>query len=196
MLGTTQLQWLENNLLNSNATWKVVSSDIPISIPTGANASKFGRDGWANGLDLDFSSKTGFERELRELMKFIDDNNIINVVFVTTDVHFPAIIKYNADLNGDGDPVSVYEIVSGPLSAFRFGIPGSPLPMLDPTFRPTILYVEGGIFNFAHLKIEKRSDGNVHLLADIIGQDGMVRPNSHLDLLPEEDLLKSGKITK
>jgi alkaline phosphatase D len=176
-------------LLNSNATWKVISSDVPISIPTGANASMFGRDGWANGIDLDFSSKTGFERELGQLMKFIDDNNIKNVVFVTTDVHFPAILKYNSDVNRDGDPVNVYEIVSGPLSAFRFGLPGAPLPMLDPTFQPSILYVEGGIYNFAYIKIEKQSDGNVHLLADIIGEDGVARPNSHIDIVPQESIL-------
>ena len=189
MLGNQQLKWLENNLLYSNATWKLVSSDVPISVPTGANASKFGRDGWANGIDLDFSSKTGFERELWQLMKFIDDNNIKNVVFVTTDVHFPAILKYNLDVNHDGDPISAYEIVSGPLSAFRFGLPGAPLPMLDPTFQPSILYVEGGIYNFAHIKIEKGSDGNIHLLADIVGEDGVPRPNSHIDLVPQESVL-------
>ena len=189
MLGKEQLAWLKEKLLNSNATWKIVSSDVPVSIPTGANASKFGRDGWANGIDLDFSSKTGFERELTEIMKFIDDNDIKNVVFVTTDVHFPATLKYSADVNGDGDPVNVYEIVSGPLSAFRFGIPGAPLPMLDPTFQPTILYVEGGISNFARIQIQKQNDGNVHLTADIIGEDGHARVGSHLDLVPQEKIM-------
>jgi alkaline phosphatase D len=92
MLGKEQLAWLKEKLLNSIATWKIVSSDVPVSIPTGANASKFGRDGWANGIDLDLSSKTGFERELTEIMKFIDDNDIKNVVFVTTDVQFPATL--------------------------------------------------------------------------------------------------------
>ncbi len=189
MLGKEQLAWLKQNLLNSNATWKIVSSDVPISIPTGANASKFGRDGWANGIDLDLSSKTGFERELTELMKFIDYNDIENVVFVTTDVHFPAILKYGADVNGDGDPINAYEIVSGPLSAFRFGIPGAPLPMLDPTFQPTILYVEGGIYNFAHIQIQKRNDGSAHLIAKIIGEDGHPRVGSNIDLVPQEKFI-------
>ncbi len=185
MLGKDQLTWLKQNLLNSTATWKIISSDVPMSVPTGSNASKYGRDGWANGIDLDFSSKTGFERELKELMKFIDDNQIRNVVFVTTDVHFPAILKYNTDMNGDGDGVDVYEIISGPLSAFRFGIPGVSLTMLDPTFQPTILYVEGGISNFAHIQIKKQPDGNAHLIASIIGEDGVVRPNSSLDIVPK-----------
>lgn len=185
MLGMDQLTWLKQNLLNSTATWKVISSDVPISVPTGYNASKDGRDGWANGIDLDFSSKTGFERELKEIMKFIDDNEIRNVVFVTTDVHFPTILRYNADANGDGDGVDVYEIISGPLSAFRFGIPSVPLPMLDPTFQPTILYVEGGISNFAYIQIQKQSDGNTHLIASILGEDGVLRPNSSVDIVPK-----------
>lgn len=185
MLGMDQISWLKETLSNSNATWKIISSDVPVSIPTGFNASEFGRDGWANGVDMDFSSKTGFERELGQIMKFLDDHNISNVVFVTTDVHFPSILKYNADVNGDGDPVNVYEIVSGPISAIRFGIPGLPLPMLDPTFQPTILYVEGGIFNFGYFKVQKGNDGMIHLIASIIGEDGTPRPNSHLDLRPQ-----------
>jgi alkaline phosphatase D len=185
MLGLEQVTWLKRSLLNSNATWKVISSDVPMSIPTGSNASKFGRDGWANGIDLDFSSKTGFERELTEIMRFIDDNNIKNIVFVTTDVHFPAILKYDTDLNGDGKPTNVYEIISGPLSAFRFGVPGVPLPMLDPTFHPTILYVEGGLFNFAHIQLQKQGDGKTHLITDIIGEDGLPRPNSRQDIIPQ-----------
>jgi len=175
---------VKDNLLRSNATWKVVSSDIPISIPTGLNSSKFGRDGWANGLSLDFSSQTGFERELEKIMKFIDDNNIKNVIFVTTDVHFPIILKYNSDMNDDGDVINIYEIVSGPLSAFNLGIPPAPLLMPDPTFNPTIFYVEGGILNFAYIQIEG-IDGKSHMLVDIIGEDGIARPNSHLDLIAQ-----------
>ena len=91
MLGNEQLKWLEQSLSNSSATWKVISS-VPISVPTGANASILGRDGWANGNDLaSFSYKTGFEREFHGLLKYLDDNNVKNIVFVTTDVHFPVI---------------------------------------------------------------------------------------------------------
>ncbi|HEY7226976.1 MAG TPA: alkaline phosphatase D family protein [Nitrososphaeraceae archaeon] len=187
LLGGDQLSWLKETLANSNATWKIISSDVPMSIPTGSNASLFGRDGWANGIDKDFSSKTGFERELWDLMKFIDDHDINNVVFVTTDAHFPAILKYNADVNGDGDPVNVYEIVCGPLSAIRFGIPGIPLPKFDPTFQPTSLYVEGGILNFAYFKIHKGSDGLMHLSISILGEDGRPRHGSLIDLGPNQN---------
>jgi alkaline phosphatase D len=187
MLGSEQLQWLEKGLMNSSATWKVISSDIPISVPTGANASILGRDGWANGNETNFSSKTGFEREMQGLLKFLDDNNIKNTVFVTTDVHFPANILYELDANDDGDRLIFHELISGPLSAFRFGTPGgAPIPKLDMTFNPKILYEEGGIFNFGYVEVQKKSGDNLsHLIAQIVDENGLAHPNSLLDLKPQ-----------
>ena len=186
MLGTEQLEWLEQGLMNSSAIWKVISSDVPISVPTGANASILGRDGWANGNETNFSSETGFERELQQLLRFLDDSNIDNVVFVTTDVHFPANILYDLDANNDGDKLIFHELISGPLSAFRFGTPGgAPIPKLDNTFNPKILYEEGGIFNFGHVKVQKNpEDTLVHLKAQVVDDNGFTRPNSTLDLKP------------
>jgi alkaline phosphatase D len=187
MLGSEQLQWLEKGLMNSSAIWKVISSDIPISVPTGANASILGRDGWANGNETNFSSKTGFEREMQGLLKFLDDHNIKNIVFVTTDVHFPANILYKVDANDDGDKLIFHELISGPLSAFRFGTPGgAPIPKLDMTFNPKILYEEGGIFNFGYVEVQKKPGDNLaHLIAQIVDENGLAHPNSLLDLKPQ-----------
>ncbi|HEY9387995.1 MAG TPA: alkaline phosphatase D family protein [Nitrososphaeraceae archaeon] len=86
------------------------------------------------GNETNFSSKTGFEIELQQLLKFLDDNDIKNIVFVTTDVHFPANILYEVDANNDGDKLIFYDLISGPLSAFRLGMPdGVPIPKLDTT---------------------------------------------------------------
>ncbi|MDP8941124.1 MAG: alkaline phosphatase D family protein, partial [Thermoproteota archaeon] len=152
MLGSEQLQWLKQKLLTSSATWKVLSSDVPISVPTGSNASILGRDGWASGgnetttTTINSFSKTGFESELQGLLEYLDYNNIKNIVFVTADVHFPANIRYEIDANGDGDKLIFHELISGPLSAFRFGLSGGvPIPKLDTTFNPKLLYEEGGI---------------------------------------------------
>jgi alkaline phosphatase D len=188
LLGSEQLEWLEQGLINSSAIWKVISSDIPISVPTGANASILGRDGWANGNETNFSSKTGFERELQQLLEFLDNNNIKNVVFVTTDVHFPANILYEVDANGDGDKLIFHELISGPLSAFRFGTPGgAPIPKLDTTFNPKILYEEGGIFNFGYVEVQKKPEDNlVHLSTQVIDENGLARPGSLLDLKPQQ----------
>ena len=181
MLGDEQLAWLKQGLLGSTATWKVISADVPISIPTGGNAVEFGRDGWASGTDPDFSAETGFEREFGDLLAFIDDNNIQNVVFVVCDVHFAMNIGYEVDANGDGDTVTFHEFVNGPLNAVAVPPPG-----LDPTFNPTILYQEGDLFNFGYLRIEPAADGAYHLIADVRGEDGLPRPGSTVDLAPTE----------
>jgi alkaline phosphatase D len=188
MLGEEQLQWLKQELSNSNATWKVISSDVPISIPTGSNTSILGRDGWANGNETNnYSYYTGFESELTHLLEFIDNQQIKNVVFITTDVHFPAFIKYDFDLNNDGTITEIHEFVSGPLSAFRLGVP---FPELDETFNPSLLYGEGNIFNFGYIRIEDTGEedsniGKPHLIADIRDANGVVRPGSTLDLIPQ-----------
>jgi alkaline phosphatase D len=188
MLGEEQLQWLKQELSNSNATWKVISSDVPISIPTGSNTSILGRDGWANGNETNnYSYYTGFESELTDLLEFIDNQQIKNVVFITTDVHFPAFIKYDFDLNNDGTITEIHEFVSGPLSAFRLGVP---FPELDETFNPSLLYGEGNIFNFGYIRIEDTGEedsniGKPHLIADIRDANGVVRPGSTLDLIPQ-----------
>lgn len=188
MLGSEQLHWLKQSLMNSTAIWKVISSDVPISVPTGANASILGRDGWANGNDTNYSSNTGFENELQKLLVFLDDINIKNIVFVTTDVHFPANVLYEVDANDDGDNLIFHELISGPLSAFRFGMPGGvPLPKLDTTFNPKILYEEGGIFNFGYVEIQKHPEDNlVHLISRVVDENGLTRPNSLLDLKPQQ----------
>jgi alkaline phosphatase D len=190
MLGEEQLQWLKQELSNSNATWKVISSDVPISIPTGSNASILGRDGWANGNETNnYSYYTGFESELTDLLRFIDEQGMKNVVFITTDVHFPASIRYNFDLNNDGNMTEIHELVSGPISAFRLGVP---FPQLDETFNPSLLYGEGNVFNFGYIRIEDGRDneeeeniGKPHLIADIRDEKGIVRPGSTLDLRPQ-----------
>ncbi len=187
MLGDRQLEWLKQGLLSSNATWKVISSDVPVSVPTGSNASILGRDGWANGNETNnYSYYTGFERELTDLFRFIDAHNIKNIVFITTDVHFPAFIKYNIDLNNDGNRSEIYELVSGPLNAFRLGVP---FPKLDGTFNSTLLYGEGNMFNFGYVRIEDGADngdsGKSHLIADIRDERGITRPGSTLDLMPK-----------
>ncbi len=181
LLGKNQLDWLKEGLLNSNATWKIVSSDVPISIPTGSNASILGRDGWANGNEPDYSKYTGFERELNDLFGYIDENNLKNIVFVTTDVHFPAFIKYDFDLDNDGNSTVVYELASGPLSAFRLGVP---FPALDKSFNSTLLYGEGNIFNFGYVKIIKDKDSANHLMADIRDTNGNPREGSMLEIAP------------
>jgi alkaline phosphatase D len=180
MLGRRQLEWLKRGLSSSKAVWKVVSSDVPLSVPTGSSA--LGRDGWANGTDPAVSPQTGFERELLDLVRFLDDKNVKNVVVMATDVHFPATIKYELDANGDGDMLVFHELTAGPLSASPRPEPPS---KLDPTLNPVLLYAEGGIFNFAYVRIEEGAGGKARFIADVRGEDGQPRPRSLLELVPQ-----------
>jgi alkaline phosphatase D len=183
LLGPGQLAWLEQGLAASTATWKVVSIDVPLSIPTGGNAAVFGRDAWANGTAPDFSAQTGFERELLGLARVLDARNVKNLVFVVTDVHFAATIRYAVDADADGDQLVFHELVTGPLNAVRGPAPTQ--AMLDPTLGPTLLFGDGPLFNFGYVRIARAADGRVHLIADVRDETGAPRAGSHLDLAAE-----------
>jgi alkaline phosphatase D len=173
LLGKAQLDWLKRGLSSSDATWKIVSSDVPLSIATGTNAQAWGRDAFADG-----GSGTGSESELRDLLLHLDRENVRNVVFVVTDVHFAATLRYDIDLDldADSDRLRFHELVSGPLSA---GLVDPRTP--DDTFGPEVLYAEGGIFNFSFIRVE-----GAKLTADIRDDGGRVRPGSVFTLTAEE----------
>ncbi len=179
LLGTEQLAWLEQGLLESEATWKIVSTDVPHSIPTGSNAAEFGRDAFATGTDPEVPTETGFETELGDLLTFLDANDVENVVFVVMDVHFAMTLRYELDADGDGDQLVFHELISGPNNAIAV-----PPPTPDPTFNPTVLYQEGNLFNFQYVRLEPDTDGTTHLIADIRDVDGLPRPGSRLELTP------------
>jgi alkaline phosphatase D len=179
LIGKEQLQWLEQSLLNSTATWKVISSDVPTTIPSCYN-KKVGCDNWATYTTNSTFSKI-FTRERLEFLRFLDDHNIKNVAVVTTDVHFPTNILVEDDPNHDGDKLIYYELVSGPISAIS--LKASPP---DPTINATAKYQESKIFNFGHIKIQKeKSDGKVHLISEIRDEDGLLRPGSNWDIPPQ-----------
>ena len=179
MLGAAQLQWLKDGLVNSTATWKVISLDLPLSISTGGAADVRGRDGFANGLLDDYSAKTGFERELLDLMSHLDANNVENVVVVVMDVHFAMTIKYEFDADGDGDNLLFHEFVSGPNNAVFVPPPTE----VDPTMSPTMLYSVGDIFNFGYYRIED-IDGQMVFVGDIRDEDGNVLEGSEVVVTP------------
>jgi alkaline phosphatase D len=183
MLGAEQLTWLKHGLTASRATWKVVASGVPLSAPTGGlGAVVFGRDGWASGSGSEGWSRTGFERELLELLRHLDEQRVHNLVFVGADLHQALSVRYGIDLDGDGSPLVSHEFVVGPLSA----VPRAQVPELDPTLNPTILFSEGGQFNFGYVRIQRGADDRPRLSFDVRGADGAVRPGSLVDLTPQE----------
>ena len=146
----------------------------------------FGRDGWANGNGPDFSAQTGqtgFERELLDLLYFLDGANVNNIAFFTTDVHFAAQIRYALDASGDGDLLIFHELITGPLNAGM--APAVTQTQLDPTLNSRLLYAQGDLFNFGFVRTQPHSDETVHLLADVRAENRRIQPGSVLDLPPQ-----------
>jgi alkaline phosphatase D len=181
LLGRAQLDWLKKGLQSSNATWKIVSSDVPLSIATGTRAEVYGRDAFADG-DPAGAPRTGSENELEELLSYLDRADVRNLVFVVTDVHFATSLRYEVDLDSDGDKLRFHELVTGPLSA-GLSEPRAP----DRTFSPEVLYVEGGFFNFGFAS----ADGS-RLAYEVRDDRGRVREGSALTI-PAESLRGTGR---
>ncbi len=131
MLGAVQLQWLLEALTTSTATWKVIVTSVPLSVPKGGGLAVPGYDGWAGGTD-----GTGFERERQIIVGAIVKQRLSNVVFLGGDIHWVQANLY--DPNQDGT-VDFYEFISGPLSA-RPGRLTAPSPVLHPN---TLINEEG-----------------------------------------------------
>lgn len=113
MLGAPQLSWFENQLLSAQShatTWKVVVISSPIQ--------ELGKD-----FDGTKAWAAGYVCERNRLLKFIDDNAINNVVFLTTDNHNTTInnLMYNTDPGDPSSPLvparNAFEILTGPLGA-------------------------------------------------------------------------------
>lgn len=155
MLGREQLTWLKESLAASDATWKVIVSSVPMSIPTGFPAAN-GRDGWAN-----FDQTTGFEHELLDILRFLAGRPKLNTLWITTDVHFAEAFRYRPF---PANPAFVvHELASGPLNAgifpnFDFDTTLNPQRLFGP--RPaaqatTYEQAKDG-FNFGTVEVDRR----------------------------------------
>ena len=135
-LGPTQLRWLKQALFASTATWKVIQSDMPIGLIVPDGKDKEGRpqfDAFANGD----GPALGRELELADLLRFIRDQNIKNVVWLTADVHYAAAHHYDPSRAQFKEFAPFWEFVAGPANAGTFG-PGD----LDDTFGPEVVFVK------------------------------------------------------
>ena len=144
MLGEAQLKWLLDGLEHSSATWKVIASSVPLSVPKPGPPYELGNDGWAGGGD-----GTGFETELKTIAERIVSRRIRNIVWLTADVHFVQANAYDVDRDGSPD---FHEFVAGPLSAEskRMNAVRSP-------FAVRTLVTEGGYLNFGKIRVDTTS---------------------------------------
>ncbi len=135
-LGAQQSAWLKQSLKNSKAAWKVIASDMPISLivpDLNPDVPKGTYEAWANG---DNGAPSGRELELMDILRFIKRENIANVVWVTADVHYAQATHYDPSRAKFTEFKPFWEFVGGPINAGTFG-PNE----LDMTFGPELRYV-------------------------------------------------------
>lgn len=142
MLGPAQLRWLLEGLTSSTATWKVIATSVPLSVPKGGGETVPGNDGWAGGPD-----GTGFERERQVIVDAIVRQRLKNVVFLAGDIHWAQAQAYDPDRDG---VIDFYEFTAGPLSAN----PGR-ITEVDGSLHPTRLFNESGYHNFGLVRVTK-----------------------------------------
>ncbi len=169
-LGPDQLAWLKRGLLNSRATWKVIASDMPLSIIVYDDAAnRSGSEAFAQGD----GPPRGRELEIADLLRFIKSAGIVNTVWLTADVHYAAAHYYNPDKAQFQDFEPFWEFVAGPFHAGTFG-PNE----LDNTFGPEVKFIKApapgqrnlppsaGMQFFGHVKIDGATGQMVVTLRD------------------------------
>jgi len=131
VLGRTQLDWLKRELRRSSATWKVLAADLPLGliVPDGT-----AQEGLAQG---DGGAPLGREREVAELLSYVNRADITGTVWLTADVHYTAAHHYDPSRAAFKDFKPFWEFVSGPMNAGAFG-PN----VLDGTFGPEARFVK------------------------------------------------------
>ena len=158
ILGREQVAWLKRELLASRATWKVIAADLSIGLVVYHDfGKKWGSEAVAQGN----GPARGRELEIADLLRFIQRNDVRNVVWITADVHYCATHHYEPGRARFTDFDPFYEFVSGPIHAGGFG-PNE----LDDTFGPRVVFTkhpapnrpnapptDGGLY-FGHARID------------------------------------------
>lgn len=108
LLGATQMNWVKQRLASSPAAWKILGNEVMI-MPTKVLGDAF----------YTFDSWQGYPREREELLSFIRDRQIKDVVFVTGDIHTFIAGDVRTNL-GAGDSVAL-EFVGGSITSQGLG---------------------------------------------------------------------------
>jgi alkaline phosphatase D len=146
---------------------------MPLSLVVG-DGMKHGvlmQEAWANGG----GPPLGRELELYDLLRFLKQRRIRNVVVVTADVHYAAAHYYDPKQAEVADFDPFWEFVAGPLHASTYG-PN----LLDRTFGPQLKYVspasgkrrrspaDGGQY-FGTMRIDGKTEVMTVQLHDLYG---------------------------
>ena len=110
MLGATQKAWFKDRMVNSPQTWKLWGSEVMLmSLEIALGAGGVNQDQW-----------DGYGAERDEIMNYLLDHNVENMVILTGDIHTFFAGTASTSGNSLGDPVAP-EFVGG--SATSLGLP-------------------------------------------------------------------------
>ena len=157
MLGDVQLQELKDDLVaaeEAGVTWKFIMSTVPMQ--------NF-------GIPVAGERWEGFAAERTDLLSFIEENEIENVVFVTGDFHGTTVnnVTYQEEFGGEQIPTGVFDIMMGP-TAIELTVPFLPEPFNETFaapfgpatvgFTPESLLAEQGKSQAEYLALTDRAD--------------------------------------
>ena len=163
IFGEKQLAWLKRELMNSQATWKVIAADLPIGLISD------------DAVAMGDGPPRGREVEIADLLSFMKHAGIVNTVWLTADMHYTAAHYYDPNNAVFQDFEPFWEFVSGPLHAGTWN--ASPL---DNTFGPRAMYVNAcskeqgvnlppcfGLQFFGHVAIDGETEAMTVTLKDV-----------------------------
>ena len=102
------MNWVKDQLRSSDAVWKVMANELMVMPAKVLGGAFFTFDNWQ-----------GYPREREELLTFIRDRQINDVVFVTGDIH-TFIAGDVRTAMGEGDLVGL-EFVGGSITSLNLG---------------------------------------------------------------------------
>ncbi|MBK6611227.1 MAG: alkaline phosphatase D family protein [Sphingobacteriales bacterium] len=116
ILGKQQLDWLTNQMANSQAEWKIIAQQVMMA-PLGINGVGLNPDQW-----------DGYPADRKRFYDIILDNNVKNVVVLTGDIHssFANDLPYKNDTTyvpATGEGSVAVEMVATSITS-----PGMPIP--------------------------------------------------------------------
>jgi alkaline phosphatase D len=139
MLGAEQKAWWKQTMMRSDASWKVWGNEVPLmrilakNEPVGILIT----DRILNGDAWDC-----YNTERNELMAFLRDNDIFNVIVITGDIHahFAGHVLTDHDIGAAALPAATEFIAAGISSNSVFSFLESATREQPPTLRQLITY--------------------------------------------------------
>jgi alkaline phosphatase D len=132
ILGRHQAAWLKRELAASKATWKIISNDMPLGMVVADGTDHF--EAVSQG---DPGRPLGRELQIADILSFLKRQDIRNVVWLTTDVHYAAAQYFDPQKAAFTDFNPFWQFVAGPLNAGAF-----PANKLDGTFGVQQVFVK------------------------------------------------------